>query len=323
MRPSLRASGPYDFALEDIIHCLPLLLFNLFRISVSQWLFCENVKVAISSRDPRRSAVLKGSRGRGRRRLGRGERPGEYTGRCDRAGWGQGPRWGGSTERRSEKVSFNLRSARHSSQSGATAWSWKRLLCLQNTKHIAARRGSQGMISACVCAHVHYWSSYGVWIFSFQPLIKANQFVYLYPETSSPLGWICSTKTEDTMTSSTWWKFAPWKQLRCMTKFGDAQALTSLLLRINPPKVISLSEEKEEKILMWFGVGLSITGMWNGAAAERAGWAGELSGGTHLTFVPGSWPLAAADNVLLLMKNPDHVAGPVIHCSTSLATGRH
>ena len=46
-----------------------------------------------------------------------------------------------------------------------------------------------------------------------------------------------------------------------MTKFGDAQALTSLLLRINPPKVISLSEEKEEKILMWFGVGLSITGM--------------------------------------------------------------
>ena len=65
MRPSLRASGPHDFALEDVIHCLPLLPFSSFRISLSQWLFCENIKVAISSRDPQRSTVLKGSRGQG------------------------------------------------------------------------------------------------------------------------------------------------------------------------------------------------------------------------------------------------------------------
>lgn len=34
MLPSLRASVPYYFALEDIIHCLPLVSFNSFGISL-------------------------------------------------------------------------------------------------------------------------------------------------------------------------------------------------------------------------------------------------------------------------------------------------
>ena len=47
MRPSLRASVPYDFALEDIIHCFPLVSFNSFRISLLPVLFCKNFKVAV------------------------------------------------------------------------------------------------------------------------------------------------------------------------------------------------------------------------------------------------------------------------------------
>ena len=60
-----------------------------------------------------------------------------------------------------------------------------------------------------------------------------------------------------------------------MTKFGDAQALTSLLLRIN-----LLNKKKKKK--MWLHVELSIMDICNGAAAEQAGWGvGALQSSIH------------------------------------------
>ena len=68
----------------------------------------------VSSRDTQRGSMLKGRRGCEESGRWVVERDGESKAeRCDAVGWGQDPLWVGTMGRLSEKVSFNLRSARH------------------------------------------------------------------------------------------------------------------------------------------------------------------------------------------------------------------
>lgn len=72
-------------------------------------------------------------------------------------------------------------------------------------------------------------------------VISAGSFIY-NRQTASPVEGVCSISMEESLSCSTWWEFALWKELRWMTiKSGDTQALAGLLLRINPPKGVGVS----------------------------------------------------------------------------------